>query len=83
MEQLFIARKIYRMGAKKNVSIINLVAQEPLKERMLEVLKFKIGATGIFDNGEDSIFAGKQVNNPMSRWKPLLLKQTMPHRWCG
>lgn len=49
--------RIYRMGQKKNVSIINLVAKDTIEERMLSVLKFKSSvAAGILDNGEDSIF---------------------------
>lgn len=51
--------RIYRMGQKKNVSIINLVAQDTIEHRMLSVLKFKTAiAAGIFDKGEDSIFLG-------------------------
>jgi superfamily II DNA/RNA helicase len=58
--------RIYRMGQKKNVSIINLVAQGTIEERMLEVLKFKKSiATGIFDNGEDSIFMGESKFNKL------------------
>ncbi len=52
--------RIYRMGQKKNVSIINLVAQGTIEERMLEVLKFKKGvAAGILDGGDNSIFMGE------------------------
>ncbi len=51
--------RIYRLGQKKNVSIINLVAQDSIEERMLGLLKFKTSvAAGILDNGEDSIFMG-------------------------
>ncbi|OMP77977.1 helicase [[Flexibacter] sp. ATCC 35208] len=51
--------RIYRMGQKKNVSIINLVAQETIEHRMLSVLKFKSAvAAGVLDNGEDCIFLG-------------------------
>jgi superfamily II DNA/RNA helicase len=52
--------RIYRMGQKKNVSIINLVAQGTIEERMLEVLKFKKGvAAGILDAGDNNIFMGE------------------------
>jgi hypothetical protein len=48
------------MGQTKNVSIINLVAQNTIEHRMLSVLKFKSSvAAGILDNGEDSIFLGE------------------------
>ncbi len=51
--------RIYRMGQKKNVSVINIIAQETIEHRMLSILKFKSAvAAGILDNGEDSIFAG-------------------------
>jgi SNF2 family DNA or RNA helicase len=52
--------RIYRMGQTKNVSIINLVAQDTIEHRMLSVLKFKSSvAAGILDHGEDSIFLGE------------------------
>jgi SNF2 family DNA or RNA helicase len=52
--------RIYRLGQKKNVSIINLVAQNTIEERMLEVLKFKRGvAAGILDGGDNNIFLGE------------------------
>lgn len=56
--------RIYRYGQKKNVSIINLVAQETIEERMLELLKFKGSlAAGILDNGESNIFMGESKFN--------------------
>ncbi|MEO6166151.1 MAG: DEAD/DEAH box helicase [Chitinophagales bacterium] len=52
--------RIYRLGQKKNVSITNLVSQDTIEERMLEVLKFKSAlAEGILDNGENNIFMGE------------------------
>jgi len=51
--------RIYRLGQKKNVSIINLVSQNSIEHRMLDVLKFKTGvAAGILDGGDNSIFLG-------------------------
>ncbi len=53
--------RIYRLGQKKNVSIINLVSQGTIEERMLEVLKFKKGvAAGILDGGDSNIFLGEE-----------------------
>ncbi len=53
--------RIYRLGQKKNVSIINLVAQGTIEDRMLEVLKFKKGvAAGILDGGDNNIFLGAE-----------------------
>lgn len=52
--------RIYRLGQKRNVSIINLVSSGTIEHRMLDVLKFKSAlAKGILDNGEDSIFMGE------------------------
>jgi SNF2 family DNA or RNA helicase len=49
--------RIYRLGQKKNVSIINLVSQNSIEHRMLDVLKFKKGvAAGILDGGDNNIF---------------------------
>ena len=51
--------RIYRLGQKKNVSIINLVSQDSIEHRMLDVLKFKKGvAAGILDGGDNDIFMG-------------------------
>jgi superfamily II DNA/RNA helicase len=51
--------RIYRLGQKKNVSIINLVSQDSIEQRILDVLKFKKGvAAGILDGGDNSIFLG-------------------------
>ena len=51
--------RIYRLGQKKNVSIINLVSQNSIEHRMLDVLKFKKGiAAGILDGGDNDIFMG-------------------------
>jgi superfamily II DNA/RNA helicase len=51
--------RIYRLGQKRNVSVINLVSQDSIEHKMLSLLKFKTSvAAGILDNGEDSIFMG-------------------------
>ncbi|MEO7768841.1 MAG: DEAD/DEAH box helicase [Ferruginibacter sp.] len=51
--------RIYRLGQMKNVSIINLVSQNSIEHRMLDVLKFKKGiADGILDGGDNNIFTG-------------------------
>ncbi len=51
--------RIYRLGQKKNVSIINLVSQDSIEHGMLGLLKFKSGmAAGILDGGDNSIFLG-------------------------
>ncbi|MEK6476253.1 DEAD/DEAH box helicase [Catalinimonas sp. 4WD22] len=49
--------RIYRMGQKRKVSIINLVSSGTIEHRMLDVLKFKSTmAEGVLDQGEDAIF---------------------------
>jgi superfamily II DNA or RNA helicase len=48
--------RIYRMGQKKKVNIINLVANGTIEHRMLDVLKFKSSmAEGVLDAGDDTI----------------------------
>ena len=52
--------RIYRMGQRKRVSIINLVSTGTIEHRMLDVLRFKSGlAEGVLDQGEDAIFMGE------------------------
>lgn len=52
--------RIYRLGQKKNVNIINLISQDSIEHRMLDVLKFKKGiAAGILDGGDNNIFLGE------------------------
>jgi SNF2 family DNA or RNA helicase len=51
--------RIYRLGQKNNVNIINMVSIGSFEHKMLDVLKFKSSlASGILDNGEDTIFMG-------------------------
>ena len=48
--------RIYRMGQKKKVNIINLVSTDSIEHRMLDVLKFKSSmAEGVLDAGDDTI----------------------------
>jgi SNF2 family DNA or RNA helicase len=56
--------RIYRYGQKKNVNIINFVAQQTIEHSMLGKLKFKTAlAEGILDNGEPNIFIGDSKFN--------------------
>jgi SNF2 family DNA or RNA helicase len=46
--------RIYRIGQKKNIQVINLVASQTIEERMLSTLNFKTSLfEGILDNGEE------------------------------
>ncbi len=56
--------RIYRQGQKRNVNIINFVAQHTIEHSMLGKLKFKTAlAEGILDNGESNIFIGDSKFN--------------------
>lgn len=49
--------RIYRLGQKNPVQIINMVAKDTIEERMLATLAFKSNlAAGILDGGEDAVF---------------------------
>ena len=49
--------RVYRMGQKRPVQVINLVAAHTIEHRMLGVLKFKNAMfKGVLDDGEDAIF---------------------------
>ncbi|MCC5936940.1 MAG: DEAD/DEAH box helicase [Lunatimonas sp.] len=48
--------RIFRMGQKKKVNIINLVSNGTIEHRMLDVLRFKSSmAEGVLDGGDDAI----------------------------
>ena len=56
--------RIYRQGQKKNVNIINFIAQHTIEHGMLGKLKFKTAlAEGILDNGDSNIFVGDSKFN--------------------
>ncbi len=49
--------RIYRLGQKRNISVINMVSTDTIEHRMLGVLSFKKGlAEGILDQGDNTIF---------------------------
>lgn len=50
--------RIYRIGQKRNIQVINLVAANTFEESMLDKLRFKSNLfAGVLDNGEDTVFA--------------------------
>ena len=56
--------RIYRHGQKRNVNIINMVAEHTIEHSMLGKLKFKTALSeGILDNGESNIFVGESKFN--------------------
>lgn len=49
--------RIYRIGQRKNIQVINMVASQTIEERMLSTLNFKSSLfEGVLDNGNDEIF---------------------------
>lgn len=59
--------RIYRLGQKRNVSIISMVSTATIEHKMLGVLNFKKGlAEGILDQGDNTIFMEE------SRFKVLM-----------
>ncbi len=49
--------RVYRLGQKRPVQVINLVSSATIEHKMLGVLKFKHAmAKGVLDDGEDAIF---------------------------
>jgi superfamily II DNA or RNA helicase len=49
--------RVYRLGQKRPVQVINLVSAATIEHRMLDVLKFKNAmAQGVLDDGDDAIF---------------------------
>ncbi|WP_194774665.1 DEAD/DEAH box helicase [Pararhodonellum marinum] len=78
--------RIYRMGQKKKVNIINLVSMDSIEHRMLDVLKFKSSmAEGVLDAGDDTILMQedrfKQFMNSMETMvdeKPNFTEASVP-----
>ncbi len=49
--------RIYRIGQKRNIQVINFVSEGSIEERMLTTLDFKSHvAEGVLDTGESSVF---------------------------
>ncbi|MCH5347468.1 MAG: DEAD/DEAH box helicase, partial [Muribaculaceae bacterium] len=49
--------RIYRIGQKRNIQVINLVSGDTIEERMLSTLDFKSNLfKGILGNGDDTVF---------------------------
>lgn len=48
--------RIYRIGQKRSIQVINMVSKDSFEERMLATLDFKSSLfEGIFDGGEDTV----------------------------
>ena len=48
--------RIYRIGQRQNIQIINLIATDTIEEQMLSKLKFKSSmASGVLDEGQDEV----------------------------
>ncbi|MCP9768690.1 DEAD/DEAH box helicase [Lacihabitans sp. LS3-19] len=49
--------RVYRIGQKNKVTVINLISTGTIEHKMLDILKFKSSmAIGVLDGGEDTIF---------------------------
>ncbi len=58
--------RIYRIGQKRNIQVINLVAAHTFEESMLGKLRFKTSMfEGVLDGGEDTVFARDSKFNRM------------------
>lgn len=52
--------RIYRLGQRNNIQVINLVTPYSIEEEMLDKLRFKSSMfEGVLDNGADTVFIGK------------------------
>lgn len=69
--------RVYRLGQKRPVQVINLVSARTIEHRMLDILKFKNSlALGVLDKGEDMIFlSGAKFNNFMGKVEDLTKDQ--------
>jgi len=68
--------RVHRMGQKRNVSVINMVAAQTIEHRMLSVLAFKSSmAAGILDGGDDAIFLGESRFNKFMETVGELVEQ--------
>jgi superfamily II DNA or RNA helicase len=51
--------RVHRLGQRRPVRVVHLVAQGTIEEQMLGLLKFKKSVfTGVFDKGENEVFLG-------------------------
>ena len=49
--------RIYRLGQKNNIQVINLIAPDSIEESMVGKLRFKTSVfEGVLDGGEDAVF---------------------------
>lgn len=49
--------RIYRLGQRRNIQVINLISKDTIEEQMISKLHFKTSMfEGVLDNGEDEIF---------------------------
>ncbi len=69
--------RIYRLGQKRNVSIINMVSTGTIEHKMLGILSFKKGlAEGILDQGDNTIFLEDSKFKVLMNTVESLVEQT-------
>ena len=60
--------RIYRIGQKRNIQVVNLVSANSFEEAMLGKLRFKASLfAGVLDNGQDTIFASDGKFNELMK----------------
>jgi superfamily II DNA or RNA helicase/virulence-associated protein VapD len=71
--------RIYRIGQKKKVNIINLVANGTIEHRMLDVLSFKTSmAEGVLDGGDDTIMLQEDRFKKFMQSVETMVDETVP-----
>lgn len=71
--------RIYRIGQKKKVNIINLVSNGTIEHRMLDVLSFKSSmAEGVLDGGDDTIMLQEDRFKKFMQSVETVVEETVP-----
>ena len=69
--------RIYRLGQKNNIQVINLVSSNSFEEGMLDKLRFKTSMfEGVLDAGEDSVFVDNNKFNRMMESITEIVEET-------
>ena len=77
--------RVYRLGQKRNIQVINLVSAGTFEEDMLGKLKFKSSLfEGVLDGGEDTIFAQQgKFDEMMAELNKTMGSSAGPHTGEG
>ena len=73
--------RVHRIGQRRPVQVVNLVAENSIEQQMLDVLAFKASLfAGVLDGGESEIFLGGSRLNKFMESVETYLKLPMPRR---